>query len=60
MDENTLGALRLVQQRRTLELGRALASQLQSAGLVQRMNGELCLTAKGVAVLNASGQDASS
>jgi len=53
MDDSTINALRLVQQKRAPTLGRALVSRLQSAGLVQRMNGDLCLTPRGVAVLGS-------
>ncbi len=58
MDAGALSALRVIQNGRARDVDRKLASQLQSAGLVQRMNGELCLTAKGAAVLNAGVPDA--
>ncbi len=54
MDDSTLAALRLVQGGRTADMARAVVSRLQSAGLVQRLNGELCLTQRGAAVLNGA------
>jgi len=51
MDDSTLRALRYIQERRTIELRHKQISELQSQGLVQRLNGELALTPKGAAIL---------
>ncbi len=51
MDENLIDALRRVQDKFAPEISRAEAKTLLHAGLAQRLDGLLRLTAKGKAVL---------
>jgi ribosomal protein S19E (S16A) len=56
MNAALIDALKRVQQNRAASVARKLTSELQAAGLVQRINGELCVTPRGAAILKAGGR----